>query len=144
MIQKDVYYNTLIPFKVIKHYGIHYTVCRDFKHISRHKGLRQVVHLPDEPDRFMTLETPNAFTTNAPAHYYTVPLVEENRLDLIAYKFLGSAQYSWIIALTNGIEDGYTVHEGQRLIIIKDFTQLFNKGEILASIPAFSLNLGSE
>ena len=150
MSDKPVYttnpvnYNTLIPYRVIEHTGIEYTVCRDFNHISRYKGLRQIVHDPTSYSRFITLESPNPFSTSAEFEYYEVPLSEQNRLDLIAYKFYGAAQYSWIIAYYNGIEDGFTVLEGQKLRILKNFTTLFSKGELLAPIPAMQLQLGSE
>lgn len=141
---KPIYYDTLQPYGVVEHTGIEYTVCRDFSHISRYKGLRQLVHNPQESDRFITLETPNPLITNARFRYYDVPATEENRLDLIAYKFFGSAQYSWVISYFNGIDDGFTVVEGQRLKILDNFTDLFSKGELLASIPALQLNLGTE
>lgn len=141
---KPIYYDTLTPYKTIEHTGIQYTVCRDYKHISRYRGLRQVVHNPYDTNRFIALETPNPLLTNAEFLYYDVPASEENRLDLIANKFFGSAQYSWIISYFNGIEDGYTVWEGQRLKILKNFTELFDVGELLAPIPALQLNLGEE
>lgn len=142
---KPIYYDTLVPYKKLKHTGIEYTVCRDFNHISRYKGLRQVVHeANDAPNRYIALETPNSVESKASYYYYEVPLSEENRLDLIAYKFYGSAQYSWVLSYMNRIEDGYTVHEGQKLKILNNFTDLFSKGELLASIPAMILNLGSE
>lgn len=137
-------YNTLIPYNEIDHRGIQYGVCRDFNHISRYNNLRQVVHSPGDIDRFVTLETPNPFTTRSDVLYYDVPATEENRLDIIANKYLGSASYSWVIAYFNGIEDGYTVREGQRLMIPKQFTSLFNKGEVLASVSPLALNLGTE
>lgn len=138
------FYDTLIPYEVLEHKGIQYTVCRDFSHISRYKGLRQVIHCPQDESRFISLETPNQFSTNIDVMYYDVPAVEENRLDIIAHKYLGSASYSWVIAYFNGIEDGFTVYEGQRLKIPKSVSSLFNKGEILAPVPAMQLNLGSE
>lgn len=142
---KPEYYDTLIPYKVIPYDGIDYTVCRDFNHISRYKGLRQVVHNPtNAAERFITLETVNALTSNASYRYYTVPTSEENRLDLIAYKFYGSPNYSWVISYMNNIEDGFTVYEGQKIKILDSFSDLFAQGEILASIPPMSLNLGSE
>lgn len=142
---KPEYYDTLIPYKVIPYDGIDYTVCRDFDHISRYKGLRQVVHNPtNTAERFITLETVNALTSNASYRYYTVPTSEENRLDLIAYKFYGSPNYSWVISYMNNIEDGFTVYEGQKIKILDSFSDLFAQGEILASIPPMSLNLGSE
>ena len=138
--------DTLTPYDVVEsNGGIQYGVCRDFSHISRYRGLRQLVHNPDSiPDRFVALETPNSITINAEVTYYDVPHIEENRLDLIAYNTLGDPTYSWVIAYFNGIADGFTVHQGQRLAIPKSITALFNKGELLASISPSMLNLGSE
>lgn len=139
------WYNTLIPYKTVDYGGIDYNVCKDFNHISRYKGLRQVAHNPeDNTTRFLALETPNAFQSSVEVEYYTVPNSRENRLDLIAYEKLGIATYDWVIAYFNGIEDGFTVRPGQRLIIPLNFTSLFNDQEILASVPATKLNLGSE
>lgn len=87
------FYNTLVPYKTLDYKGIQYASCRDFNHISRYRGLRQVIHSPNEPDRLVTLETPNPFTTSTDVNYYEVSADTENRLDVIAYRFLGSAQY---------------------------------------------------
>lgn len=139
------FYDTLTPYKTQEYDGIQYTTCVDYSHISRYKGLRQVIHSPDNFDRrFIALETPNPFTTNSDVMYYDVSAQEENRLDIIADKFLGSASYTWVLAYFNNIEDGFTVREGQRLTIPRTLTSLFNDGEILATIPATTLNLGSE
>lgn len=133
------------PYKVIPYSGIEYSVCREFDHISRYKGLRQVVHNPaDIADRFIALETSNPFATNLEVEYYEVPTYEENRLDVIAYNKLGNAAYAWVLAYFNSIEDGYTVRPGQVLMIPKQFTALFNTGEILQSVSPLALNLGSE
>lgn len=137
-------YNTLIPYAIIPYKGIQYQVCRDFDHISRYKGLRQIAHNPSSDDRFVTLETPNKAANNVEVDYYTVPYVEQNRLDIIANKFLGSASYTWVLAYFNNIEDGFTVREGQRIKIPKSLTSLFQRDELLASIPPMILNLGSE
>lgn len=141
---KPVYYDTLVPYKVLPHEGIQYTTCKAYPHISRYKGLRQVVYAPNSVNRMIALETVNTIKSNAKFMQYQVPYEYENRLDLIAYKFFGSAQYSWIISYFNNIEDGYTVLAGQKILILKNFNDLFNDGEILASIPAFALNLGEE
>lgn len=139
------WYNTLVPYKVLDYTGIEYNVCYDYDHISRYKGLRQVAHNPDSnTERFLALENPNPFYSNVEVTYYDVPTYRENRLDLIANEFLGSASYGWVIAYFNGIEDGFTVRAGQRIKIPKTFTSLFNNREILASIPANKLNLGTE
>lgn len=133
------------PYQEIPYEGIQYTNCRDYGHISRYKGLRQVVHNPDSTDeRYMALETVNPFTTNADVDYYEVPSRYENRLDTIAYEELGSASYAWVLAYFNNIEDGFSVHEGQLIKIPKNISSLFNSGEILQTVPALGLNLGSE
>lgn len=136
--------DTLEPYEEIEHKGIQYCTCRDFNHISRHACLRQVIHNPGFQDRFMSLETPNGFTADVDVIYHDVKSHEENRLDIIAYNYLGSAQYAWVIALFNNVEDGFTVREGQRLAIPKSISSLFSKGEILAPVPALKLNLSSE
>lgn len=133
------------PYQEIPYEGIQYTNCRDYGHISRYKGLRQVIHNPDtSEERYMALETVNPFTTNSEVDYYEVPSRCENRLDIIAYEELGSASYAWVIAYFNNIEDGFSVHEGQLIKIPKNISSLFNSGEILQTVPALGLNLGSE
>ncbi len=133
-----------VPYKSVEHNGIVYSVCKDYDHISRYRNLRQVVHNPSATDRYVTLETVNPFTTHTEVKYHEVTANEINRLDLIASKELGSATYSWVIAYFNNIEDGYTVREGQRLIMPNSVTTLLNKGEILAPVTALKLNLGEE
>lgn len=132
------------PYKTVDYEGIAYSVCRDYDHISRYRNLRQVVHCPDTVDRYVTLETVNPFITHTEVKYHEVTVPEENRLDLIAEKELGSATYGWVIAYFNGIEDGYTAREGQKLVIPNSVTALLNTGEILAPITALKLNLGEE
>ena len=138
------FHDTYNPYKEVERDPIQYTYCVDFGHISRYRGLRQVVHQGQSKDRFMALETTNPFETSANLRYYTVPLRLQNRLDLIAKEELGSAQYAWIIAYINRIADGFTVLEGTELALPASITTLFEKGELLASIPATRLNLGSE
>ena len=101
--------------------------------------------MPNDPERFIALETPNAIISNKlSVKFHTVTTTEENRLDLISYKELGSVSYAWVIAYFNRIVDGYTVHEGQRLTIPVNITSLFSKGELLAPVSPSVLNLGSE
>ena len=134
------------PYTTLEHQGIDYTACRDFSYISRYRGLRQVIHNPDDlTDRLVSLESPNAFISNdLDMVWYEVPSSEENRLDVIAYKKLGSAQYAWVIAYFNNITDGFTCHTGQKLKIPRSITALMQSGEILQSVSALKLNLGSE
>lgn len=139
------FYNTLIPYKVLKHNGIQYSTCRDFDHVSRYRGLRQIVHSPKTQDRFVALETPNPFTSNEnDIIYYEVPPVEEDRIDLIAEKHLGNPNYGWVISYFNNIPDGYSVASGSVVRIPRSITSLFNKGELLQNVSPVQLNLGSE
>lgn len=135
---------TFTEYAEVERDPIQYTYCNDFKHISRYKCLRQVIHQGLSPDRYIALETTNPFGTNANMSTYVVPANRQNRLDLIANDLLGSATYAWIIAYINKIEDGFTVLEGQELLIPSSITQFFEKGELLASVTATKLNLGSE
>lgn len=136
--------DTTQPYKEIQNDGIQYTVCRDFDHISRYRGLRQVIHEGATQNRYMALESPNSFSSNVDVTYHDVTTAEENRLDIIAKHYLGSASYAWVIAYYNNIEDGFTISSGQRLVIPLNITSLFNKGEILAPVSALTLNLGAE
>ena len=137
--------NTMSPYKVLDYKGIDYTTCKDFPTLSRYRGLRQVIREPEDAERYMTLENANAFSTNNEnVIWHTVTITEENRLDLLASKYLGSAQYAWVIAYYNNILDGFSCYEGQKLQIPKSITDLMKSGEILQSVPALHLNLGSE
>lgn len=138
--------NTLTPYEEIDYKGIQYTTCKDFGHISRYRGLRQVIHSPqDLDDRFISLETPNPFhTSKMKVIWHEVLGTEVNRLDLIAEKYLGSASYSWVIAYFNQIEDGFTCQLGQKLQIPNSVTDLMKSGEILQPVTALTLNLSSE
>lgn len=136
--------NTYGPYKEVERDPIQYTYCRDFRHVCRYRGLRQVVHQGGSEDRYIALETINPISTRIKMRYYTVPYELENRLDLIAYQQLGSANYAWVIAYYNNIQDGYTALEGTRLAIPVSTSDLFEKGELLQSVSATKLNLGSE
>ena len=132
------------PYEDLEHRGIAYSVCREFNHISRYRNLRQIIHNPNDIDRYVTLETCNAFTTHTDVIFHDVTIDEENRLDLIAQRYLGSSTYAWVIAYFNQIEDGFTVYEGQKLQIPTTITALFDSGEILEPRTALVLNLGEE
>lgn len=134
------------PYKILDHKGIDYSCCRDFSYISRYRGLRQVIHSPEDlDDRLIGLETPNPFiSTNVEIRWHEVTNAEQNRLDLIANRYLGSPQYGWVIAYFNSIEDGFTCYTGQKLMIPTSITDLMQSGEILQNVSALQLNLGSE
>ena len=145
MNTQDLLHDTTDPYDEVDYQGIEYTVCRDFNHISRYKRLRQVIHYLEDNDRFITLEIQNNYDySNLDCEYYTVPNMYENRLDLISYNYYGTTSYSWILAYVNGIEDGFTVYEGQVLTIPKQVTDLFKSGSVLSSVSSTTLNLGTE
>lgn len=136
--------DTWKPYKQIKRDPIQYTYCVDYNHLCRYMTLRQVIHQGKHTSRYISLETTNAFKTNSAMKVYTVPAHLENRLDLIAEDQLGSAKYAWVIAYVNRIPDGFTVLEGTQLQIPVSISQLLETGEIMGTIDATHLNLGSE
>ena len=137
--------NTLSPYKELNRQGIQYSVCRDYDHISRYRNLRQVIHCPNNAsERFIATEVPNPIVENdVQFTYHVVTPDEENRLDVISYKHLGTASYAWTIAYFNNIEDGYTVKPGQTVKVPRSVTDLMTTGNILQSVTALQLNLGS-
>lgn len=137
--------NTLSPYKELDRKGIQYSVCRDYDHISRHRSLRQVAYNPGHSDRFVALENANPIVeSNVQFVYHNVTPDEENRLDVIAQNCLGSASYSWAIAYFNNIQDGFTCRPGQKLKMPRSVADLMTTGNIMESVPAVQLNLGSE
>lgn len=134
------------PYKKLDYKYIAYSVCKDYNHISRYRGLRQIVHSPEYQDeRFISHESSNPIIyKDIPVIWHNVLVDEVNRLDIIAQRYLGSAQYAWVIAYFNNIEDGFTCNAGQNLKIPKTVTDLMKAGQILQSVPATSLNLSFE
>lgn len=49
--------------------------------------------------------------------YYIVPQSDENRLDLVAYRYYNDASLWWVIAIANKIIDPFVVSVGQVLRI---------------------------
>lgn len=135
---------TTDTYAVVDREEIQYTYCREYNHVSRYRGLRQVIHEGHSAGRLVALETPNPFETHTTVTYYTVPANRENRLDIIAQETLGSADYKWVIAYFNGIADGFSVRTGMTLQIPKTVSSLFEAGEILAPVSAVRLNLSAE
>jgi hypothetical protein len=113
----------------------------DFRHISRYRGLRQIV---DIDNNHISLESTNPWQSRLPVRWHTVTQKQENRLDIIAKDIYGSEMYSWVVVRMNNISDGFTVNAGTKIAVIDNFFDLINKGEILAAIPPFTLNLRQE
>lgn len=136
--------DTWTVYQEVKRDPIQYTYCNEYRHISRYRGLRQVIHQGLSEDRFIAPETVNSIPEGSDVRYYIVPYKYENRLDLIAQEQLGSATYAWVIAYFNKIQDGFTVIEGTKLAIPTTISSLFEQGQVLESVTAVRLNLGSE
>ena len=140
--------NITTPYDEIEYEGIQYCNCREYNHLCRHRGLRQVVHSPENiENRFISLENPNPYQFTQDSRsvkYHTVTTDEENRLDIIAKQYFGSEKYAWILAYYNNIEDGFTVRAGRKLVMPKDISVLFNNGQLLAPVSALTLNLCEE
>ena len=142
---QELLHDTTKPYKFIDSRGIEYTVCKDFDHISRYKRLRQIIHYLEGTARFMTLEIQNSYNyEDIEIEYYVVDVVHENRLDLISYEHFNTTSYSWIISYINGISDGFTVFEGQILMIPTNLSDLFKSGCVLSAVSPTALNLGTE
>ena len=136
--------NTWEAYRKVVRDPIQYTYCSDYNHICRYRGLRQVIHQGLSDDRYIALETVNTIPEGIDTRYYIVPHKDENRLDLIAQEQLGSATYAWVIAYYNKIQDGFTAIEGTKLAIPVSVSSLFTSGQVLESVTAVRLNLGSE
>ena len=63
--------------------------------------------------------------------YFVVTQREENRLDIIADDYYGTARYWWVIALANYIIDPFTLSIGTKLRI-PPLLSLYNRGGVLS------------
>ena len=101
-----------------------------YSNVSRYKNIRT---LKDEDNGKVYHESwkiKGIPVSNNDDSYYTVTLETENRLDLVAYSFYGSARYWWIVAMANGIIDHFDVAVGTRLRIPPMLT-LYKSGGVL-------------
>lgn len=56
--------------------------------------------------------------------YWVVPSTHQNRLDMIAHKFLGTPLLWWVIAMANDIKDPFNIPTGTSLLIPDEQTVL--------------------
>lgn len=123
---------------------IRYTVARDFNYLSRYRMLRQIIIGEGTSNPVVVFEYPNKFTTSSTLQYHEVLPEEADRLDLLAYRLLGSVDYSWILAFINNIQDSYTVSNGFNLAYPSSVSDLLKSGEFFAPVSPISMNLGTE
>lgn len=87
-----------------------------YKNNSRYKNLRT---LYNEDKKVIVHENWNKvdIPESNLDKYYTVDIVSENRLDIIASSYYNSPRYWWVIALANNINDPFDVPKGTLLRI---------------------------
>lgn len=78
--------------------------------VSRYHRLNRIKD--DTGDEYVESYEPIEFPENSDDQYHLVTPGEENRLDLISYKFYGTALLYWVIAEASGIEDPFNVPAG--------------------------------
>ena len=95
---------------------ISYAPNTDYPHVSRYAILRKI---KNQKENVSYLETQNARypEDSSMDQYHVVSPGEENRLDIIAYKYYNDASLYWAIALANNIFDTYTIPVGTSLRI---------------------------
>ena len=92
-----------------------YTVPRKYDHISRYSIYRQII----DENKEIYHETANQTVIKETDEdlYHEVLKEEENRLDIIANKYYGNADFAWIIAMGNNLIDPFIVTPGEVLRI---------------------------
>ena len=100
-----------------------YAVPRQYGTISRYGIYRQIL----DNDTNLYLETVNQTTVDESDldQFHEVLKEEENRLDIISYKYYGTPDYFWIIAMGNNLIDPMIVKPGE-ILRIPNFNSLNN------------------
>lgn len=111
-------------------YPLTYLYPRLYKNSCRYKNLRRI---QDDDTKKIYHETwvQNTVAFSDSDTYYTVPMEYENRLDIIANKYYGTAKYWWVIALANYIIDPFDVPAGTQLRI-PPLISLYSVGGVLS------------
>lgn len=98
------------------------------KALSRYKNLYRLV----DSDNNTYIETPDRLqikSTNRDS-FYCVERGYEDRLDLISFKFYGTALLWWVIAEVNGIDNPLLVSSGT-VLRIPPISSLYGDGGVL-------------
>lgn len=78
--------------------------------VSRYHHLYRIKD--DEGDEYIESYEAMEFPERSDDQYHLVEAGEENRLDLISYKFYGTALLYWVISEASGIDDPFDVPAG--------------------------------
>lgn len=85
---------------------------------SRYGAIRPHVKLTNEGGTsYQQIWRPPSITAHETDKYHTVEAQEASRLDLVAYRYYGTASLWWVIALASGIDDQFFVRAGDRVRI---------------------------
>jgi len=79
--------------------------------LSRYRNLKVIDGKYFETSNFPSQDKLDAIAT------YSVVANKFDRLDNLAFKYLGAGEYWWVIALINNLEWAFTFEEGQILKI---------------------------
>lgn len=103
---------------------------RLYTNSCRYKNLRRI---QDEDTKKVFHESWNQNTVGFSDSdaYFTVTSAEENRLDIIANNYYGTAKYWWVIALANYIIDPFDIPIGTQLRI-PPLISLYEVGGVLS------------
>lgn len=96
--------------------------------ISRYSTLRQIIDI-DTNARVETFNQVGVEKSNQDV-YHTVLTEEENRLDLIAYRYYHDGSMGWAIALANEIVDPFVIKIGT-VLRIPPIQSLYVRGGVL-------------
>lgn len=83
--------------------------------VSRYHNLRRI--RDDQGDEYVESYESIEFPERSDDQYHLVEPGEENRIDLISYKFYGTALLYWVILEASGIDDPYDIPAGTTLRI---------------------------
>lgn len=105
---------------------------RQYIHLSRYSPYRLIL---DEDNNMKYHETFNDTTIveTDQDSYITVDLINENRLDIVAYNAYGFSVYWWIIAHANNIIDPFDVPAGT-VLRIPPLNSLYLSEGVISSV----------
>ena len=87
----------------------------NYKNVCRYKNLRT---LQDETGKIYHETWFQKFINKSNAdEYFIVTKIEEDRLDIISYKYYNTPKYWWVIAMANYIFDPFDIPVGTKLRI---------------------------
>ena len=108
---------------------LEYLPAISYKNACRYKNLRTI---KDEETGKIHHESWNqkVIDSSTDDTYVTVTNETENRLDILAFNYYGSARYWWVIALANYIIDPFEVPAGS-VLRIPPLLSLYKSGGVL-------------